>query len=370
MKRFGFGDVVALWCGLLTLMATSFLWGDARRPGPVGGSEINKFAGPANVEQYFHDRFRIPESTNVHAQPLRAADVPNFYQTVVTVNDGKQTRAFNAFITDDARCVALGSVFALSGGSNADIIRCVRRAASLPPAAKITVGAFSKTRLQGFLRSTVTVELGTKSEKGDLLVTEGQRVGALGMLLPFRRDYVEQLIDINDQPSIGAAHAPVTVVEYADLECPGCASFQKFLETEFLPKYSSRVRMVVKEFPLSFHPWSMTAAVANECAYQINPTAFFGYRSIIFGNQTTISAANVRVRLLTLGEEAGLDRLRLASCLDAKASRGRIEASQLEADTLGINGTPTVSINGRVVWGPTPAAFCRMVDEALATAGK
>jgi protein-disulfide isomerase len=370
MQRSRYGKILALSCGFLALIPPSSLWGEALRAGPLVGSEFNKLASPANVEQYLHDRFRIPETTNVSARPLRPADVPHFYQTVVTVNDGTQTRAFNAFITDDARCLALGSVFALGDASNADIIRCLRQAASLPQAAKITIGGFTKTRLQGFLRSTVTIELGTKSEKGDLFITEDQRVGVMGLVLPFRRDYVQELIDTNDQPRLGAAHSAVTIIEYADLECPGCALFQKFLETEFLSKYNSRVQIIFKEFPLSFHTWSMTGALANECAYQIDPSAFFAYRSVIFGNQPTINAANVRDRLLALGDDTGLNRVKLTSCLDSKASQGRIEASRAEAETLGINGTPTFSINGRVVWAPTPAAFCRMVDEALVEAGK
>jgi protein-disulfide isomerase len=371
MKRSGFDKVLALAFGLLVLMPPISLWGEVRHPGPVVGSEVKRFASPANVEQYFRDRFQIPESTNVISQPLRPADVPHFYQTVVTVNDGKEGRDFNAFITDDARCLALGSVFALNGASNADIIRCVRQAASLPPAAHLTIGPFTKTRLQGFLRSTVTIELGTKTEKGDLFVAEDRRVGVLGLLLPFRRDFVEQLIDTSDQPSLGAAHAPVTIVEYADLECPVCAQFQKFLETEFLPKYNSRVRIIFKEFPLPFHTWSMTAALANECAFQIDPDTFSGYRSMIFGNQTSISASNVHDRLLSMAEDAGLNRGRQTACLDSKAARGRVEASRLEAEMLGVNATPTFAINGRVVRGtPSPAAFCKMIDEALEAAGK
>ena len=71
-----------------------------------------------------------------------------------------------------------------------------------------------------------------------------------------------------NQPRPGAC--TVTIVEYADLECPRCAMVQKFLEAEFLPKYGSRVRLDVQEFPLSFHTWSTSAAVANECAYKID----------------------------------------------------------------------------------------------------
>jgi predicted DsbA family dithiol-disulfide isomerase len=79
----------------------------------------------------------------------------------------------------------------------------------------------------------------------------------------------------------------------------------------------------------------------------------------------------VRDRVLDLGEDAGLNRVKLTSCLDSQDSRPRIEASRLEAETLGVIASPTFSINGRVIRGvPSPATFYRMVEEALAAAGK
>jgi len=370
MKRGELGRVLALSCGLLILAPSAWLVADVHQPGRTEDKEIADLASPANVAQYVRDRFQIPETTKVDAEPVQHSRLPHFYQTVVTVDDGKQKQAINAFISDDAQCFALGSVFALGGASEADIIRCVREAAALPATAKVAVGAFTGTPFKNFLRSTVTVEVGTKAQKGELFITRDRRVGILGLALPFRRDFVEQLIDTKNQPSIGAAQAPVTIVEYADLECPGCAAFQRFLETEFLPKYKSKVRIVFKEFPLSFHEWSTTAAVANECAYQIDAATFFGYRSMIFGNQTTISAANARERLLGLGEQAGLNRTRLSSCLDSEASLGRIEASRKEAQILGISKTPTFFVNGRMVIGPSETTFYKIVDETLATASK
>jgi len=149
-------------------------------------------------------------------------------------------------------------------------------------------------------------------------VTRNHRTGILGLVLPFRRDFVERLIDAKDQPSAGPADARVTIVEYADLECPTCAYFQKFLDSEFFPHYGKKVRVVFKEFPLTFHTWSTTAAVGNECAYQIDPSKFLNYRTLIFTNQEIINATNVREQLLHLGEQAGLNPFTLSSCLDTK----------------------------------------------------
>ena len=368
MKSNAWPRVLAAGCSMFMLAPAILLFGDARPAVPTAAAgDVSIVASPANIQQFFRDRYQIPDSTRVDAQPMQRSGVPHFYQTVVIINDEKQPRTFSAFLTDDSRCLAIGAAFALSGASEAEIIRCLRQAASLPPAARVTLGSLTRTRMEGFLRSTVTVELGGKSQAGELYVTADRRAGVLGLLLPYRRDFVEQLIDTQNQPTKGAAHAPVTIVEYADLECPGCALFQKFLETEFLPKYGSRTRIIFKEFPLAFHPWSAVAAVANECANLILPSTYFGYRSLIFTSQESINTTNVRDRLLTLGESAGLNRAKLGACLDAKASQGRVQASRAEGETLGIAGTPTFVINGRVIWGtPPPATFYKMVDEALA----
>jgi len=114
------------------------------------------------------------------------------------------------------------------------------------------------------------------------------------------------------------------------------------------------------------HDWSTTAALANECAYQINPSAFAGYRSLIFATQNAINASNVREFLLSLGDDAGLDRSRLTACIDSQATLSRVEAGRQEGEELGVNKTPTSFVNGRIIIGlPSEAAWDEIVDEAL-----
>ena len=226
MRRWEYRKVLMLSWGLLIFGPCMCLYGDTRHPGNTEDKVITQLASPTNIIQYVRDRFEIPESTRVEAAPVEHSPVPHFYQTVVTVDDGKQRRAINAFITEDAQCFALGSIFALNGASEAEIVRCVREAAALPATAKVTVGAFMGTPFKDLLRSTVTVEQTGKAEKGEIYVTRDRRVGILGLALPFRRDFVEQLIDTKNQPSIGPAQAAVTIVEYADLECPGAHYFK------------------------------------------------------------------------------------------------------------------------------------------------
>jgi protein-disulfide isomerase len=359
----------AVFVGMFMLLVCTPLHASTQSGRAIEETRALAAMAPANITEFVRERFQVPASVKVEAQPVHPSPFPHFYQTAITVDDGKQRRVTDVFLTTDARCFVYGNIFAVNGATDAEIERCVREAAKLPASAEIKVSALAGTAFPDFLKSTVTVKDGTQVRTGEIFVTRDRRTAIVGLVLPFRRDFVQQLIDTKDQPSVGAANARVTIVEYADLECPTCASFQKFLESDFLPRYGSKVRIVFKEFPLPSHPWSLTAANANECAYLLDPSKFCGYRTLIFANQETITATNVRQQMLDLGEQAGLNRLKLSSLLDAQATKGRIDACVREARNLGVAFTPTWFINGRIVIGVPPAPqFYAIVDDALAAA--
>ena len=127
-----------------------------------------------------------------------------------------------------------------------------------------------------------------------------------------------------------------------------------------------------KEFPLiQIHEWAMTAAIANQCAYRINPQNYLPYRSMIFQHQSDFegikaNASAVRDLLIDYGQQVGIDRLQLSGCIDSKASLPRIEENVKEAKAVDVNSTPTFFINGRVlIGGGPPEAFYQAIDEAL-----
>jgi protein-disulfide isomerase len=338
---------------------------DARAPAATG------LASPEKIVQYVRDRFQVPESVKVTAEPLQNSQYPVFFQTIVTTDDGKEKRARNVLITKDGRYFVVGNIFALPQGSTDEIIRCVREVAKLPPQTELKIGTFNETFSSQFLKAVITTNDGKNTQTGDIFITKDRRTLILGVVLPFREDFVLGLIKTKDVPSLGPSNAPVTVVEYADLQCPACARLHEFLEKELLPKYGDKVRVIFKEFPLPMHDWSTAAAVANECAYQINPSVFPRYRTLVFANQDAINASNVGERLLALGDDAGVDRSRLAACIDSKASLSRVEAAHQEGEDLGVDKTPTTFVNGRIIVGfASQAAFDQIVDEALAAGTK
>ena len=356
-----------LTCGVcLLLIGANALPGETKRPQNAGAPSTTELASPAKIVQYVRDRFEVPESVKLTAEPLGDSQFPVFFETIVTSDDGKEKRASDVFITKDGRCFVLGNVFALHEGSTAELLRCLREAAKVPPQTELKIGPINKTPYPEFFKSVVTASDGKNTQTGEVFITKDRRTGILGMVLPFREDVVRSMIKTKDVPSQGPSNAPVTVVEYADLECPTCARLHEFLEKEFLPKHGDKVRVIFKEFPLPMHDWSATAAVANECAYQISPAAFPGFRTLIFANQGAINAANVRERMLSLGDEAGVDASKLAACIDSKASLSRVEAARQEGEDLVVRKTPTSFVNGRIVIGfPSQATWEKIVDEAL-----
>jgi protein-disulfide isomerase len=114
------------------------------------------------------------------------------------------------------------------------------------------------------------------------------------------------------------------------------------------------------------HDWSMTAAIACQCAFEINPSSYVPLRTAIFRNQQLINIATLRETLLTYGEQAGLDRVKLAGCLDAKSSLPRVQRDMAEAKRVNVEETPTVFINGRKLIGlPSEDAYFQAIGEAL-----
>lgn len=326
---------------------------------------------PDKLTSYIRQRFSIPESTKMSADPFRDSPFPDYYQAIVTVDDGKQKKTQSVYASKDGQYLVLGSLFPLTGGRS-QLGQQLRDIFKLPPAAQIAVAPLTNSVFPDYAQITATVTEGARRQSQNFFITKDERILVVGSLYALstsaERDVVRTIVTEN-QPSVGPARAPVTIVEYADLQCPSCARIHEFVEKQLLPKYGDKVRIVFKEFPLPLHDWSSVAALANECAYQINPTTFFNFRTRIFASQSAINVTNVRDQMLSLGEQAGVDRVKLAACLDSKSSLARVEKGLHEGQLLGVSSTPTFFINGKILAGAAaPDAFFKAVDEALAAA--
>jgi protein-disulfide isomerase len=361
-----------VWGGILLLVAGVLIAGGVAKP---KANTSDDAALGEKVVSYVRQRFGIPDTVKVTATPFQASSFPGFLTCTITTttDDGKEPKNTDVFLTNDHHYLIVGFLYALHTDPKTEIAQHVREQFKLPEATNLTIGPFHDSDFPNFLATTVAAENGKEKRTGDFYITKDNRVLVLGSVLDLgfnlKREALRTIVTTN-QPTQGPEHAPVTIVEYADLECPSCGRLHEFFEKELIPKYGDKVRVIFKEFPLvQIHDWSLMAAIANECVYEIKPESFAPYRSLIFQNQTTINAANVRDNLLGYADQVGVDRVRLAGCLDSKASLPRVDEGTREGKQLEIQSTPTCFINGRMLVGfPNPEAYYKTIDAALKVA--
>jgi protein-disulfide isomerase len=143
--------------------------------------------------------------------------------------------------------------------------------------------------------------------------------------------------------------APITVTEFADLECPACRGFQPILDS-IRVKYGHRIAFLFVHMPLPIHRFARIAAQAAECAGAQGRFAPF----------TTVAYAKQDSLGLTpwpeLAREAGVvDTVTFEACLQNPTPARRIDEGFRLGESLRLRGTPTVFVNGWEFLG-TPSA--------------
>ena len=172
-----------------------------------------------------------------------------------------------------------------------------------------------------------------KTRRYRALAGDAQFIVDLAVPVDHRRDHVR-----------GPAHAPVTIVEYGDFECPYCGQAEPAVRA--LLTDMAQVRYVWRHLPLTdVHPHAQLAAEAAEAAAEQD--AFWAMHDLLLERQNALALRD----LLGYAAELGLDADRFAEQLRTQAAAGRIEQDMESADLSGVSGTPTFFINGRRHYG-------------------
>ena len=173
------------------------------------------------------------------------------------------------------------------------IINYIRQRFAIPATVKITMTDLRETAYPDYFVTTITLDDGKDKRNQSLFISKDMRYLVEGSLFNLNGDprtEIVRLISVKDQPTQGPENAPVTLVEYSDLECPVCARMQEELERDIIPKYGDKLRVVFKEYPLvAIHDWALTAAIAAQCTYQIDPALYVDFRSAVYKNQAAIA---------------------------------------------------------------------------------
>lgn len=166
-------------------------------------------------------------------------------------------------------------------------------------------------------------------------------------------------IDIEGRPVYGNERAPVTVVVFADFECPHCRQEAPMLR-QAIDQFRGRAKLVFKHFPLSAHPRAKVAAIATVAAQ--NQGKFWEMHDIVFENQNELSDADIR----RYAQKIGLDMKQFDAEFSALKGKDLVEADRVEGEKLEISGTPAVFVNGRYfneyMFGGTVVGW---IDDAL-----
>ena len=163
-----------------------------------------------------------------------------------------------------------------------------------------------------------------------------------------------------DDPVVGSANAPVTLVEFSDFQCPFCARVMPTLK-RLKEAYGDRVRVVWKDFPLtSIHPQAFKAAEGGQCAREQGK--FWEYHDRLFANQQALEPESLKKH----AADAGLDAAKFSACLDTAKYGDRVQEQMGVGTSLGVASTPAVFVNGRLVSGAQPyEVFTAVIDEEL-----
>ncbi|MDQ7008412.1 MAG: thioredoxin domain-containing protein [Acidobacteriota bacterium] len=161
-------------------------------------------------------------------------------------------------------------------------------------------------------------------------------------------------------PAWGPKDAPVTIIEFSDFECPYCARAEKTID-QIKEKYAGKVRIVFRDFPLSFHRHAQKAHEAAACAG--DQDKYWEMHKLLFDNQKALAPE----QLVSYASQIGLDMDKFKACLDSGSKAEEIAADQKAGAAAGVSGTPAFFINGRFLSGAQPfEAFAQIIDEELA----
>lgn len=262
---------------------------------------------------------------------------------------------------------------AQSGGSDQTALaksteNFLRRLYAWGPDVTVKIGTFAPSKVDGYYLVPIDITLNGQVEMGEVYISKDGKTMLQGEVFdttgdPFAANRAKMHIEGN--PSRGPADAPITLVEFADFQCPHCRELYEELKTIEM-KYP-QVRVVFKDYPLNtIHPWADTAAVGARCAYTQSPDSFWKMHDLIFDNQDVISAENIWDKLTSFAGEIGLNVDAYKACLSSPDAQKAVDANHADGVALGVNSTPTAYVNGRPVVGGNPAAITQDIDYELA----
>jgi protein-disulfide isomerase len=182
-------------------------------------------------------------------------------------------------------------------------------------------------------------------------VSSDGKHAVFGDIVPFGKHPFEEtrlkLAKEAKGPSRGPATAPVTIVEFSDLQCPHCKEAAPTVEKLVIE--NPNIHFVFQSFPLPMHNWAMKGAEYADCVGRASHEAFWKFIASVYAAQADITAENADQKLTSLADQVGVKGADIAACSTQPETQARVENSINLGKSVDVNSTPTLFVNGRPI---------------------
>jgi len=169
-------------------------------------------------------------------------------------------------------------------------------------------------------------------------------------------------VGVDDDAIKGSSNAPVTMIEFSDYECPFCGRYFQQTYPQIVKEYvdSGKVKIVFRDFPLSFHENAQKAAEAAECAGEQGK--YWEMHDKLFKNQDALEVNSLK----QYAKELGLNTKTFDDCLDSGKMDSEIQKDFEDGQDAGVSGTPAFFINGIPLTGAQPfEEFKKIIEQEI-----
>lgn len=221
-----------------------------------------------------------------------------------------------------------------------------------------------KTRLRGMSldeAKPMIIQQLTGSQQQELFqayIGDLQKAYGVKVSLPFP-EIPRAEVSADDDPFMGPAEAPITIIQFAEYQCPYCGKAGESVK-QVMKEYDGKVKMVFRDFPLSFHDRAIPAAVAANCAGEQDK--YFEMHDQMMANQRALTEED----LTKYATAISLDLDKWNTCRKDPKHEAEVKKDMADGAAAGVSGTPAFFINGIMLSGALPfSQFKEIIDREL-----